>query len=39
MYFFIFFFKFYFIFKIYNIVLVLPNIEKNPQQVYLCSPS
>ena len=32
-----FFFKFYFIFKLYNIVLVLPNIEMNPPQVYLCS--
>jgi len=32
-------FKFYFIFKLYNIVLVLPNIEMNPPQVYLCSPS
>ena len=28
-----------FIFKLYNIVLVLPNIEMNPPQVYLCSPS
>ena len=34
-----FFFKFYFIFKLYNIVLVLPNIEMNPPQLYLCSPS
>ena len=34
-----FFFNFYFIFKLYNIVLVLPNIEMNPPQVYLCSPS
>ena len=25
--------------KLYNIVLVLPNIEMNPPQVYLCSPS
>ena len=33
------FFKFYFIFKLYNIVLVLSNIEMNPPQVYLCSPS
>ena len=33
------FFKFYFIFKLYNIVLVLPNIEMNPPQVYPCSPS
>ena len=37
--FFVFFFKFYFIFKLYNIVLVLPNIEMNPPQVYPCSPS
>ena len=29
---------FNFIFKLYNIVLVLPNIEMNPLQVYLCSP-
>ena len=28
-----------FIFKLYNIVLVLPNIEMNLPQVYLCSPS
>ena len=28
-------FKFYFIFKLYSIVLVLPNIEMNPPQVYL----
>ena len=34
-----FFFKFYFIFKLYNIVLVLPNIEMNPPQVYPRSPS
>ena len=33
------FFKFYFIFKLYIIVLVLPNIKMNPQQVYMCSPS
>ena len=32
-------FLFYFIFKLYNIVLVLPNIKMNPPQVYLCSPS
>ena len=31
--------KFYFIFKLYNIVLILPNIEMNPPQVYMCSPS
>ena len=37
--FFFFFFKFYFIFKLHNIVLVLPNIEMNPPQVYMCSPS
>ena len=34
-----FFFKFYFIFKLYTIVLVLPNIKMNPPQVYMCSPS
>ena len=28
-----------FIFKLYNIVLVLPNIEMNLPQVYPCSPS
>ena len=39
LFFFLIFFKFYFIFKLYNIVLVLPNIEMNPPQVYLCSPS
>ena len=33
------FLKFYFIFKLYNIVLVLPNIEMNLPQVYICSPS
>ena len=33
------FFKFYFIFKLYKIVLVLPNIKMNPPQVYMCSPS
>ena len=32
-------FLFYFISKLYNIVLVLPNIEMNPPQVYMCSPS
>ena len=36
---FIYFFKFYFIFKLYKIVLVLPNIRMNPPQVYMCSPS
>ena len=30
---------FYFIFKFYNIVLVLRNIEMKPPQVYMCSPS
>jgi len=30
---------FNFIFKLYNIVLVLPNIKMNPPQVYMCSPS
>ena len=33
------FFILFFFFKLYNIVLVLPNIAMNPQQVYLCSPS
>ena len=33
------FFKFYFIFKLYNIVLVLPYIKMNPPQTYTCSPS
>ena len=33
------FFKFYFIFKLYNIVLVFPNIKMNPPLVYMCSPS
>ena len=33
------FFKFYFIFKLYIIVLVLQNIKMNPPQVYMCSPS
>ena len=39
LFFIFFFFNFYFIFKLYNIVLVLPNIEMNPPQVYMCSPS
>ena len=30
---------FFLIFKLYNIVLVLPNIEMNPPQVYMCSSS
>ena len=29
------FFKFYFIFKLYIIVLVLPNIKMNPPQAYM----
>ena len=33
------FFKLYFIFKLYNIVLVLPYIKMNPPQAYTCSPS
>jgi len=33
------FFKCYFIFKLYIIVLVLPNIKMNLPQVYMCSPS
>ena len=36
---FVLFFKFYFIFKLYIIVLVLPNIKMNLPQVYMCSPS
>ena len=39
LFFFIILFYFYFIFKLYNIVLVLPNIKMNPPQVYMCSPS
>ena len=35
--FFFFFCKFYFIFKLYIIVLVLPNIKMNPPQVYMWS--
>ena len=34
-----FFFFFNFIFKLYIIVLVLPNIKMNLPQVYMCSPS
>ena len=34
-----FFFKFYFIFKLYIIVLVLPKIKMNLPQVYMCSLS
>ena len=30
---------FYFFFKLYITVLVLPNIKMNPPQVYMCSPS
>ena len=29
----------FFFFKLYNIVLVLPNIEMNLPQAYMCSPS
>ena len=32
-----FFFFFNFIFKLYKILLVLPNIEMNLPQVYMCS--
>jgi len=32
-------FLFYFIFKLHTTVLVLPNIEVNLPQVYMCSPS
>ena len=30
---------FFFFFKLYNIVLVLPYIKMNPPQVHMCSPS
>ena len=36
---FYFIYLFIFIFKLYKIVLVLPNIKMNPPQVYMCSPS
>ena len=32
-------FGFVFFFKLYKIVLDLPNIKMNPPQVYMCSPS
>ena len=35
----LFFFLISFIFKLYIIVLVLPNIKMNPPQAYMCSPS
>ena len=35
----LFFFNFFLIFKLYIIVLVLPNIKMNPPQVDMCSPS
>ena len=38
MFFFFFLIWFYFIFKLYIIVLVLPNIKMNLPQVYMCSP-
>ena len=38
-YLFIYFFKFYFIFKLNIFALVLPNIKMNLPQVYMCSPS
>ena len=34
----VFLFFFNFIFKLYIIVLVLPNIKMNPPQVHMCSP-
>ena len=37
--FFFFFFNLILFFKLYIIVLVLPNIKMNPPQVYMCSPS
>jgi len=36
---FLFFSNYNFIFKLYKIVLVLPNIKMNPPQLYMCSPS
>ena len=36
---FVFFFNLILFFKLYIIVLVLPNIKMNPPQVYMCSPS
>ena len=33
------FFFFNFFFKLYKIVLVLPNIKMNSPQLYMCSPS
>ena len=39
LFFFFYTFFFNFIFKLYIIVLVLPNIKMNPPQVYMCSPS
>ena len=38
-FFLIYFFNFILFFKLYIIVLVLPNIKMNPPQVYMCSPS
>ena len=35
----LFFFNLILFFKLYIIVLVLPNIKMNPPQVYMCSPS
>ena len=35
----LFFFNFILFFKLYIILLVLPNIKMNPPQVYMCSPS
>ena len=35
----VFFFNFILFFKLYIIVLVLPNIKMNPPQVHMCSPS
>ena len=38
-FYFIYLFIYFLIFKLYIIVLVLPNIKMNPPQVYMCSPS
>ena len=39
LFFFLFFLNLILFFKLYIIVLVLPNIKMNPPQVYMCSPS
>ena len=39
LFYFLFYFNFILFFNLYIIVLVLPNIQMNPPQVYMCSPS